>query len=148
MKFLAKPTASSGCHTSQGIQSVQPFPEFGLLADNSHPPLALPPFDLGLMKGKGRAVASLIRHKEVYERFHYTCVFCGFDGRTFDKWMQLSIDHVRPRSAGGDDCPDNLVVCCRSCNSITSRMKFSENDTREEIIQQKRDRVRKSRGDF
>jgi len=36
-----KPKASSDCHTSQAIQSVQPFPESGLLADNSHLPLAL-----------------------------------------------------------------------------------------------------------
>ena len=37
----SKPKDSSGCHTPQVVQSVQPFPESGLLADNSHLPLAL-----------------------------------------------------------------------------------------------------------
>ena len=30
---------------------------------------------------------------EVFERDHFTCVYCGFDGRLFDNWMQLSVDH-------------------------------------------------------
>lgn len=36
-----KPKASSACHTSQAIQSVQPLPEAGLLADNSNLVLTL-----------------------------------------------------------------------------------------------------------
>jgi 5-methylcytosine-specific restriction endonuclease McrA len=42
-----------------------------------------------------------------YARHHYTCVFCGFDGRGFDAWMQLTVDHLRPRNSGGSDEPDN-----------------------------------------
>ena len=34
---------------------------------------------------------------ETYECYHCTCVYCGFDGRGFDAWMQLTVDHLRPR---------------------------------------------------
>ena len=86
--------------------------------------------------------------QETYKRYHYTCVYCGFDGRFFDNWMQLSIDHIRPRSAGGTGDADNLVVACRSCNSITSRMAFSEEETRKEILEKKRGRVALRRKEF
>jgi hypothetical protein len=36
----SKTMASSGCHTSRIIETVQPFPERGVLADNSNLPLA------------------------------------------------------------------------------------------------------------
>lgn len=29
----------------------------------------------------------------------------------------LTADHVRPKSLGGTDSPDNIAVLCRSCNS-------------------------------
>ena len=75
--------------------------------------------------------------EDTYQRYHFTCVYCGFDGRPFDSWMQLSIDHIRPISCSGSNELDNLVVACRACNSITSRMKFPEEMSREEIIKQR-----------
>lgn len=83
-----------------------------------------------------------------YQRCHFTCVYCGFDGRTFDAWMQLTIDHVLPRSCDGPDEPDNRVAACGSCNSITSRMKFDASKPRAEILEQKRKKVRESRASF
>jgi hypothetical protein len=85
---------------------------------------------------------------DTYQRYHNTCIYCGFDGRGFDSWMQLSIDHIRPRNAGGNDDPENLVVACRQCNSITGRMKFLKTATREEILREKRERVAKRRKDY
>jgi len=86
--------------------------------------------------------------KDTYQRYHFTCVYCGFDGRPFDSWMQLSIDHIRPITCSGSNEPDNLVVACRACNSITSRMKFTEGMSREEIIKQKRNQVKRRRKEF
>jgi len=86
-----------------------------------------------------------VRDARVFRRCNFTCVYCGFDGRPFDGWMQLSIDHVIPRSSQGPDEEANLVAACRSCNSITSRMQFATNTTWEEIIQAKRDRVAAAR---
>jgi 5-methylcytosine-specific restriction endonuclease McrA len=85
---------------------------------------------------------------ETYARHHYTCVYCGFDGRGFDAWMQLTVDHLRPRNSGGTDEPDNLVAACHSCNSVTSRMTFPPTATREDILSQKRARVRERRAVF
>jgi 5-methylcytosine-specific restriction endonuclease McrA len=84
----------------------------------------------------------------IYKRDHFTCVYCGYDGRDFDRWMQLSIDHVLPRSCGGTDDDTNRVTACRSCNSITSRMKFQPNTPPRTILQQKRDRVAETRMRF
>ena len=38
------------------------------------------------------------------------CQMCGSDER-------LSVDHIVPRTLGGDDNPNNLQVLCSSCNS-------------------------------
>ena len=42
----------------------------------------------------------------------YTCQYC------FEKFplKQLSIDHVHPKSKGGEDLHENRVLCCVSCN--------------------------------
>jgi 5-methylcytosine-specific restriction endonuclease McrA len=43
---------------------------------------------------------------------NYTCQYC------FEKFplKQLSIDHVQPRSKGGEDVHDNRVISCLNCN--------------------------------
>jgi 5-methylcytosine-specific restriction endonuclease McrA len=46
----------------------------------------------------------------------YTCQYC------FEKFplKQLSIDHVQPRSKGGEDLHDNRVLSCIRCNRAKS----------------------------
>ena len=85
---------------------------------------------------------------EVFKRDRFTCVYCGFDGRPFDNWMQLSLEHIFPKSSGGNDALDNLVTACRTCNSITSRMKFSEEASKEHILREKKERVTRRRKEF
>ena len=41
----------------------------------------------------------------IFERDHFTCAYCGYDGRLFDNWMQLSVDHILPQSLGGASRP-------------------------------------------
>jgi 5-methylcytosine-specific restriction endonuclease McrA len=62
--------------------------------------------------------------------------------------MELTVDHIKPTRAGGTDDPDNLVPACQACNSITSRMPFTEMASREEILAEKRERVRQRRALF
>ena len=51
----------------------------------------------------------------IYQRDGFQCLYCGFDGRTFEGWRYLTIDHINPTGARND--PDNLATCCSYCNS-------------------------------
>ena len=53
-----KTRASSGCHGKQAIQTVQPFPETGLLANNSNQPLAI--LADRIRKVRGRAYSYIV----------------------------------------------------------------------------------------
>jgi hypothetical protein len=46
----------------------------------------------------------------IYRRDNHTCQYCGSRSK-------LTIDHVVPRSKGGGDTWENLVVACSSCNT-------------------------------
>ena len=48
--------------------------------------------------------------RRVFERDAYRCLRCG-------TWLDLTIDHIVPRSRGGTDDLHNLQTLCRSCNS-------------------------------
>lgn len=37
-----------------------------------------------------------------------------------------TIDHVRPRSKGGEDKEENLVPCCATCNQLRGRKQASQ----------------------
>ena len=49
----------------------------------------------------------------IYKRDNNKCQYCGATKR-------LTIDHVIPKSKGGTDDWDNLVVACSSCNTKKS----------------------------
>jgi 5-methylcytosine-specific restriction endonuclease McrA len=51
-----------------------------------------------------------LTRREVFIRDEHTCQYCGV--RTND----LTIDHIIPRSRGGQHTWENLVSACRSCN--------------------------------
>jgi 5-methylcytosine-specific restriction endonuclease McrA len=51
-----------------------------------------------------------LSRREVFIRDGYTCQYCG--RQTHD----LTIDHVVPRSRGGQHCWENLVSACKTCN--------------------------------
>ena len=80
----------------------------------------------------------------IFARDGFRCIYCGLDGRDFLSWMQLSLDHIIPKNAGGDNTQANLATCCRSCNSITSRMTFDPGTTREQAIAAKKAAIQKS----
>lgn len=48
--------------------------------------------------------------KNVFRRDGYTCQYCGTRGK------DLTIDHVAPRSRGGESVWNNVVTACRECN--------------------------------
>lgn len=58
--------------------------------------------------------------RHVLNRDGFTCVYCGTssDEKTeASRKAVLSIDHIAPESRGGSASVDNLVCCCRKCNS-------------------------------
>jgi 5-methylcytosine-specific restriction endonuclease McrA len=46
----------------------------------------------------------------IYKRDNNSCQYCGAT-------RHLTIDHVVPKSKGGEDSWENLVVACSSCNT-------------------------------
>ena len=54
----------------------------------------------------------------IYKRDKHKCQYCGSTKR-------LTIDHVIPKSRGGGDTWENLVVACSSCN-VKKGDKFLE----------------------
>ena len=51
--------------------------------------------------------------RNVFARDGNRCQYCGKRFST----SELSLDHVRPRSQGGEMGWDNIVCCCVACNS-------------------------------
>jgi len=52
----------------------------------------------------------------LYIRDSFTCAYCGRDLKSLDP-SEVTLDHLLPRSAGGDNDATNLITACRSCNS-------------------------------
>lgn len=52
-----------------------------------------------------------LSRRSVFARDNYTCQYCGSTGK------DLTIDHVVPKRHGGGMQWENLVTCCRRCNT-------------------------------
>jgi 5-methylcytosine-specific restriction endonuclease McrA len=53
-----------------------------------------------------------LSRKNIFERDQSTCQYCG---KRYSK-SDFTIDHVMPRSRGGRDTWENLVLACVKCN--------------------------------
>ena len=56
-----------------------------------------------------RSVQRKISRRALFARDGWRCVYCGSTGR-------LTLDHVVPRSRGGDSVWENVVTSCAPCN--------------------------------
>jgi 5-methylcytosine-specific restriction endonuclease McrA len=54
-----------------------------------------------------------VNRREVLRRDNHTCQYCG-------STKHLTLDHVIPRSKGGQHSWDNVVTACEKCNSTKS----------------------------
>jgi 5-methylcytosine-specific restriction endonuclease McrA len=52
----------------------------------------------------------VLSRKNIFLRDNFVCQYCGKEGN-------LTIDHILPKSRGGDDSWSNTVVCCVRCNN-------------------------------
>jgi len=55
----------------------------------------------------------------IYKRDGHKCQYCG-------STKNLTIDHIIPRSRGGEDTWENLVVACMPCNTRKSDKLLEE----------------------
>ncbi len=54
-------------------------------------------------------ISGTMREWEREQELPKSCVYCG-------STADLTTDHLIPRSRGGDDSADNVVLACQSCN--------------------------------
>ncbi|MFN7919021.1 MAG: HNH endonuclease [Bryobacteraceae bacterium] len=54
-----------------------------------------------------------LSRKNILMRDRHTCQYCYKSGQT----ANLTLDHVVPRSRGGETTWENLVACCHECNN-------------------------------
>jgi 5-methylcytosine-specific restriction endonuclease McrA len=52
-----------------------------------------------------------LSRRNIHYRDNFCCQYCGV------KTKELTIDHVIPKSRGGDDSWENLVSACKKCNN-------------------------------
>jgi 5-methylcytosine-specific restriction endonuclease McrA len=60
-----------------------------------------------------RREASSMKRLRIYMRDKFRCQYCG-DKKTA---AELTLDHILPRSRGGDNSPVNVVAACLACNN-------------------------------
>lgn len=59
----------------------------------------------------------------IFKRDQYTCQYCGHKGKNS---KSLTLDHVHPKSMGGDNGWTNLVTSCKDCNNKKGNMLLKE----------------------
>jgi 5-methylcytosine-specific restriction endonuclease McrA len=60
-----------------------------------------------------RREQSSMRRLRIYMRDKFRCQYCG-DKKNV---AELTLDHILPRSRGGDNSPVNVVTACLPCNN-------------------------------
>lgn len=62
--------------------------------------------------------------KQIAERDGHKCAYCGATKESSGTYLQL--DHLTPKSLGGEDVATNLITCCRSCNSRRHALSLAQ----------------------
>lgn len=60
-----------------------------------------------------RREASGMKRLRIYMRDKFRCQYCGEK----KKPTELTLDHIFPRSRGGENSPVNIVTACTTCNN-------------------------------
>jgi hypothetical protein len=65
-----------------------------------------------------------LSRENIYKRDEFCCVYCGYYGGKAGK--NLTLDHVFPRSKGGEHTWENVVTACKNCNSEKADLLIEE----------------------
>ena len=60
----------------------------------------------------------------IKEAWNNRCAYCGGTPIVDESLTDLTIDHVRPKSSGGEDRTTNCIPACRSCNQDKSSQEW------------------------
>ena len=60
-----------------------------------------------------RREAASMKRLRIFMRDKFRCQYCGEKKRA----GELTLDHILPRSRGGDNSPVNVVTACMACNN-------------------------------
>ena len=66
-------------------------------------------------KGRSSKWLTRVRRVAIYLRDNFLCAYCGANLAALPP-NAVTLDHVRPRSAGGSNASGNLVTACAKCN--------------------------------
>ncbi len=82
---------------------------------------------------------------EILERDQYRCRYCGLDGNAnFENALAMSVDFVMPRARKGKKDPQNLVACCRTCNTIKGKRVYKNFEDAKTNVLARRAELRKA----
>ena len=75
--------------------------------------------------------AKRLWRRKIKQRWDYECAYCGSE-------KDLTIDHIVPRSKGGNDFTKNVVCCCHDCNQSKSHTPWEDWYFSQEFFSMKR----------
>lgn len=58
--------------------------------------------------------------QSIKDAWNNRCAYCGKPPIDDDSLTELTIDHVRPKSRGGEDRTSNVIPACACCNQAKS----------------------------
>jgi len=61
-----------------------------------------------------------LSRRSIFARDNHTCQYCGHTSK------ELTVDHIVPKRLGGATSWDNLVCCCRRCNTKKGDKSLSQ----------------------
>ena len=61
--------------------------------------------------------------QSIKDAWNNRCAYCGATP-IVDESLELTIDHVRPKSSGGEDKTSNCIPACQRCNQAKSSQSW------------------------